>query len=311
MPVAAPAAAPSVALESFNLEPVVEHAELASTMQRNFGVSLPSSAAGRHHGEGKVTACMRSFCKCLRGIPSPVSAFLLVSASIACMVAGIIARDPERRLCVGPPNYPTHECLDPHSYVAIWVTVVILLALCNDSPPDLTLIYGTVAFMVLPGPADNKKMINMEEALKGFSSPSILAIGGLFVFARSRQAIVSKPCLCTAAGPHSHAAHSTPAALNYTAHTTPHDTQATLTRPTSSTALPLLPFTKAQPHSPSAQLTLLTLTPIPPAWDRLPQAPSKRQKLSRCSCGHYWESQRHTPRPSSVCASRLRSSQHS
>jgi di/tricarboxylate transporter len=83
-------------------------------------------------------------------------------------------------------------CLDGHSYVAIWIVLVVLVALCNDAPADLTLLLTTLCLSVLPGPCAagqtaNCRMITPEQAWQGFAARPVLTIAALFVFARALQ----------------------------------------------------------------------------------------------------------------------------
>ena len=141
---------------------------------------VPSGLSPRDTPKGyeRKRACMQLLCR------RPLSVGLLVILSIGLLCGGILATDPMRRFCV-----EEGQCLTPASYLTMMITVVVLLGLCNDAPPDLTLLAATVLLSVLPGPMEGstrwRTLISPRQAWEGFSSPSILAIGGLFVFARA------------------------------------------------------------------------------------------------------------------------------
>ena len=52
--------------------------------------------------------------------------------------------------------------------------------MCNDAPPDLVLLATTTLLLAM-------RIIREDQAWKGFSQPSILAIGALFIFARALE----------------------------------------------------------------------------------------------------------------------------
>ena len=52
--------------------------------------------------------------------------------------------------------------------------------MCNDQPPDLILLGVTTLLLLF-------EVIEQDQAWEGFSSPSILAVGALFVFARALE----------------------------------------------------------------------------------------------------------------------------
>jgi len=68
-------------------------------------------------------------------------------------------------------------CLSASSYFVIWVTLLSLLAMCNDAPPDISLLGATAIFRLTD-------VITPAEAWQGFCTSSILAIAALFVVAR-------------------------------------------------------------------------------------------------------------------------------
>ena len=63
------------------------------------------------------------------------------------------------------------------SWVSIELTLVALILLLHNHPPDLVMLGVTVALMLL-------KIVTPKEAVKGMGSNSILAIGVLFVVAK-------------------------------------------------------------------------------------------------------------------------------
>ena len=85
-----------------------------------------------------------------------------------------------------PPHAPSESqcdaerCLCGTSYWTLWLVSMALLLMCNNAPPDLTLLFTTTA-LLLSG------VIDEEEAWKGFSSPSILSIAVLFIVARALE----------------------------------------------------------------------------------------------------------------------------
>lgn len=96
----------------------------------------------------------------------PKSLAALLVASIAVLVLEVT----RPAVCAGPPHIPAHLCLDGDSYLATWITVVVLLALCNDAPPELVLLYSTVVLVVAPGPESNKRLITSEQAWEGYAT---------------------------------------------------------------------------------------------------------------------------------------------
>ena len=72
------------------------------------------------------------------------------------------------------------DCLDSKSYLTIMLTCFALVGMCNDMPPDLILLGVTVLLLMF-------NIISQKDAWAGFSSPSILAIAALFVFARALE----------------------------------------------------------------------------------------------------------------------------
>ena len=96
------------------------------------------------HQRIRAEACMHAV-----AVPRPLSVGLLVILSIGLLCGSILATDPMRRFCV-----EEGQCLTPASYLTMMITVVVLLALCNDAPPDLTLLAATVLLSVLPGPME-------------------------------------------------------------------------------------------------------------------------------------------------------------
>lgn len=71
-------------------------------------------------------------------------------------------------------------CLDTDSYFVLLTTIVALLLMCNDLPPDLVLLGATVLLQLT-------SVISSADAWKGFSSSPILALAGLFVLARALE----------------------------------------------------------------------------------------------------------------------------
>ncbi|KAL1519340.1 hypothetical protein AB1Y20_022866 [Prymnesium parvum] len=101
---------------------------------------------------------------------------IIVALLLAMSIGGLGAA--QAALC---PDANGAICkLSAGSYFTMAVTVVALLLMCNDAPPDLVLV-GTTTLLLLT------HVITDEEALKGFCSPSVLAIGALFPVARSLE----------------------------------------------------------------------------------------------------------------------------
>ena len=71
-------------------------------------------------------------------------------------------------------------CLNAESYWALALTLVALLLMANNQPADLVMLGFTVLLSV-------SDVISDEEAWQGFSEPSVLAIGVLFVVARALE----------------------------------------------------------------------------------------------------------------------------
>jgi len=101
---------------------------------------------------------------------------IIVAVLLAMSIGGLGAA--QAALC---PGVGAAICkLSAGSYFTLAVTVVALLLMCNDAPPDLVLV-GTTTLLLLT------HVISDEEALRGFCSPSVLAIGALFPVARSLE----------------------------------------------------------------------------------------------------------------------------
>ena len=143
----------------------------------------------------------------------PRTTFLFLGASLFCLISSIIAADKKQQICAGPPHndlIPYEGCLTPHSYLVIWMTVCILLAMVNDVAPDIVLIFATVMLSILPMPCTDEyadeegcTIITPEQAWNGFSSPPILAAATLLVFARCLEEtraveLMITPCLAGA-----------------------------------------------------------------------------------------------------------------
>eukprot|EP00316_Scyphosphaera_apsteinii_P000222 CAMPEP_0119300174 /NCGR_PEP_ID=MMETSP1333-20130426/2171_1 /TAXON_ID=418940 /ORGANISM="Scyphosphaera apsteinii, Strain RCC1455" /LENGTH=518 /DNA_ID=CAMNT_0007301861 /DNA_START=211 /DNA_END=1768 /DNA_ORIENTATION=+ len=71
-------------------------------------------------------------------------------------------------------------CLNPKSYLALFLTFVSLYLMARSAPADMVLLGATVVLLLF-------RVIDDEQAWLGFSSPSILAVGALFVVARALQ----------------------------------------------------------------------------------------------------------------------------
>jgi len=71
-------------------------------------------------------------------------------------------------------------CLDWRGYYTMWVTLVSLVLMARDAPPDLVLSGATLSLLLL-------RVITDAEALRGFASPSIATVGVLFVLAKALE----------------------------------------------------------------------------------------------------------------------------
>ena len=156
--------------------------------------SLGTIAIPDDDAAGRDTRAQRI--RCFRAIPYPCTTLIISIATIFLATAAFYHE--ELRICAFPPeayssarDMQPETCLNPVSYLVIWIALVILLALCNDAPPDLVLLFATVVFVVLPDPfqepfeGEARTIISPSEAWAGFSSEPILAVGSLFVFARA------------------------------------------------------------------------------------------------------------------------------
>ena len=105
-----------------------------------------------------------------------LSCAIVVLVSIAILVVSASAIE----ICVEDPNADVageQVCLTGGSWFVIWLTFFCLILMCNDQPPELVLLGATTVLRLL-------ELIDAGQAWDGFASPSILAIGALFVFAR-------------------------------------------------------------------------------------------------------------------------------
>ncbi|KAL3923913.1 MAG: hypothetical protein SGPRY_004072 [Prymnesium sp.] len=68
------------------------------------------------------------------------------------------------------------------SYATLALTVASLLAMCNDMAPDIVLMASTTLLLLT-------RIITDQQALRGFCSPSVLAIGALFPVARALEEV--------------------------------------------------------------------------------------------------------------------------
>ena len=78
------------------------------------------------------------------------------------------------------PHGAAVVCLDWRGYYTMWVTLVSLVLMARDAPPDLVLSGATLSLLLL-------RVITDAEALRGFASPSIATVGVLFVLAKALE----------------------------------------------------------------------------------------------------------------------------
>ena len=84
--------------------------------------------------------------------------------------------------------------LSRKAYVTIAVTLVSLLAMIKDCPPDICMLGATLVLLLWPwagvvetstGPGSRRGIITEAEAWQGFSNTGVLTVGALFVVARA------------------------------------------------------------------------------------------------------------------------------
>lgn len=81
--------------------------------------------------------------------------------------------------CSIPPSY---SGLDWKSYVTMELTVIALVLMLNNQPPDLVMLFVTTILTLF-------KIISVNDAIDGMSSSSVLAIGVLFVVAKGLEEV--------------------------------------------------------------------------------------------------------------------------
>ena len=105
------------------------------------------------------------------------SCVMAVLVSIVVLALGLSGLE----VCVDDPDADAAPgakvCLTAGSWFVIWITTFCLILMVNDQPPELVLLGATFTLRIL-------ELIDADQAWRGFSNPSILAIGALFVFAR-------------------------------------------------------------------------------------------------------------------------------
>lgn len=74
----------------------------------------------------------------------------------------------------------TESALTWESWLTVAVTVIALIAMASNSPPDVTLLAATVILRVFG-------IITSEQAWSGFSSQGVIAVGVLFIVAAAVQ----------------------------------------------------------------------------------------------------------------------------
>jgi len=68
------------------------------------------------------------------------------------------------------------------SYATAGITVVALLFMVNNSPPDVVMLSATVCLLLL-------RIINQTDAWSGFSTPGVMAVAVLFIVAQGLQEV--------------------------------------------------------------------------------------------------------------------------
>jgi len=103
-----------------------------------------------------------------------ISLVFLVVGTVALVVVGSLP-DP---VCVMGGSHD--GCLGPSSYWTLWLVLAALLLMINEAAPDIVLLATTTLLLLT-------RVITEKQALQGVASPSVLAIGVLFVVARALE----------------------------------------------------------------------------------------------------------------------------
>mmetsp|Transcript_9461 Transcript_9461/g.31483 ORF Transcript_9461/g.31483 Transcript_9461/m.31483 type:complete len:293 (+) Transcript_9461:34-912(+) len=135
-------------------------------------------------GEARDAAERRPLSNAAAGCLSPPRLTAAMLAGLAALFAAAAVHfQGDAAVCTvarGGQHGAAVVCLDWRGYYTMWVTLVSLVLMARDAPPDLVLSGATLSLLLL-------RVITDAEALRGFASPSIATVGVLFVLAKALE----------------------------------------------------------------------------------------------------------------------------